>query len=237
MIDRIRFVRKTCNWRLEVTFITEEKWKKVKRWGKVKWQRRWQIFLILALNERGGSIYSRKLTFETLELFSSLKIMENFQSFIIRGNSNVNLFQSLHFLQKYHQKNRHEIFILLIPNVDMLFSILGPGFQSQTLPFYYFWMQINMFFFFSFFLFFFFLFSFSFFILFLSFSVLSSPLFFLWTISSSLFISFALNLTTPNPQIKLGERRKFVLSGSRLFFHFLFPFSFFLFPFSFFLFL
>ena len=31
MIDRIRFVRKTCNWRLEVTFITEEKWKKVKK--------------------------------------------------------------------------------------------------------------------------------------------------------------------------------------------------------------
>jgi len=24
-------VRKTCNWRLEVTFITEEKWKKVKK--------------------------------------------------------------------------------------------------------------------------------------------------------------------------------------------------------------
>jgi len=160
-----------------MTFITEEKWKKVKKWSKVKWQRRWQIFLILALNERGGSIYSRKLTFETLELFSSLKIMENFQSFIIRGNSNVNLFQSLHFLQKYHQKNRHEIFILLIPNVDMLFSILGPGFQSQTLPFYYFWMQIYMFFFFSFFLFFFFSFFFFLFLsLFYFFHFQSSPL-------------------------------------------------------------
>jgi len=28
MIDRIGFVRKTCKRRLEMTFITEEKWKK-----------------------------------------------------------------------------------------------------------------------------------------------------------------------------------------------------------------
>jgi len=123
------------------------------------------------------------------------------------------------------------------PMLTCYFQFWVQDFKVKPYPL----MQIYMFFFFSFFLFFFFsffffLFSFSFFILFLSFSVLSSPLFFLWTISSSLFISFALNLTTPNPQIKLGERRKFVLSGSRLFFHFLFPFSFFLFPFSFFLF-